>query len=83
MRMPEWGQNLTPTDSVGRGFILRSTPPAQWVVSQPHQVEVSAQGIMPSKESGNNPGLYLIKGLKPNLGAPTGSRHGRGTAWYV
>jgi hypothetical protein len=31
--MPEWGQNLTPTENVGRGFILRSTLPAQWVVS--------------------------------------------------
>jgi hypothetical protein len=62
MRMPEWAQNLTPTENVGGGFILRSTLPAQWVVSQPHQVEVSAQGIMPGKKSGNHPGLYPIKG---------------------
>jgi hypothetical protein len=56
--MPDRGQNLTPTENVGRGFILRSTLPAQWVVSQPHQLEVSAQGIM----SGNHPELYPIEG---------------------
>jgi hypothetical protein len=55
MHMPEWALNLTPTENVGRGFILRSTLPAQWVVSQPHQLEVSAQGIMTGKKSGNHP----------------------------
>jgi hypothetical protein len=62
MHMPEWGQNLTPTENVGRGFFLCFTISAQWVVSQPHQLEVSAQGIMPVKKSGNHPGLYRIKG---------------------
>jgi hypothetical protein len=47
MHMPEWGQNLTQTENVDRGFILRSTLPAQWAVSQPHQLEVCAQGVMP------------------------------------
>jgi hypothetical protein len=46
MYMPEWGLNLTLTENVGRGFILRSTLPAQWTVSEPHQVEVSAQGLL-------------------------------------
>jgi hypothetical protein len=53
MRMPEWGQNLTPTENVGRGFVLRSTLPAERVVSQPRQVELSAQGIMPGFASWN------------------------------
>jgi hypothetical protein len=64
MCMPEWGQNLTPTENVGRGFILRSALPAQWVVSQPHQLEVSAQGNMSGKKSSNHPGLYHIKELQ-------------------
>jgi hypothetical protein len=41
--------HFTATENVGRGFILRATLPAQWVVSQAHQVEVSAQSIMPGK----------------------------------
>jgi hypothetical protein len=34
MCMPDWGQSLTPTENVGRGFILRPTLPAQWAVRQ-------------------------------------------------
>jgi hypothetical protein len=49
MAMPEQDQNITPTENVGRGFILRSTLPAQWAVSQPHQLEVSAQDIRPGR----------------------------------
>jgi hypothetical protein len=60
MRMPKWYQNLTPTENVGRGFIFHSTLPAQWVVSQPYQLEVSAQGMMPGKKPGNHPGLCSI-----------------------
>jgi hypothetical protein len=44
MRMSEWGQNLTRTENVNRGFFLLSTLPGHWVVSQPHQV--SAQGTV-------------------------------------
>jgi hypothetical protein len=58
MRMPDRGQGLTPTENVGRGFILHSTLPAHWAVCQPHQVEVPTQGIMPGKKSGNLPGLF-------------------------
>jgi hypothetical protein len=62
MHMPEWGLNLTLTENVGRGFILCSTLHAQWVVSHPHELEVSAQGIVPGKKPGNHPGLYPVKG---------------------
>jgi hypothetical protein len=62
MCMPDRGQRLTPTQNVGRGFILCSTLPAQWTVHQPHQMEVPMQGIMPGKKSGNHPGLYPIEG---------------------
>jgi hypothetical protein len=43
--MPKWGQELTPTENVGGGFIIHSTLTAQWAVRQPHQVKVSAQHI--------------------------------------
>jgi hypothetical protein len=33
--MPTGGQGLTPTANVGRGFILRSTLPAERAISQP------------------------------------------------
>jgi hypothetical protein len=58
--MPKLGHNLTPTENVGRGFILRSTLPAQWAVRQPHKVKVPAQGIMSCKKSSNNPRLYPV-----------------------
>jgi hypothetical protein len=58
MRVPDRGQSPTPTECVGRGFILRSTIAAQWTVRQLYRVEVPTQGIMP----GNRPGLYPIEG---------------------
>jgi hypothetical protein len=60
--MPTRGQGLTPTENVGGGFILRSTLPAERAISQPHQMEVPTQGIMPGKKSGNHPGLFPTKG---------------------
>jgi hypothetical protein len=59
---------------MGRGFILRSTRPTQRAVYQPHEVEMSSQGIMSGKETRNNPGLHPVKGQKSSLGAKTGSR---------
>jgi hypothetical protein len=61
MSMPDRGQGLTPTENVGRGFIPRSTLPAQWAVCQPHQVKLPALGIMPGKESGNHLGLFFTQ----------------------
>jgi hypothetical protein len=60
--MPTRGKGLTPTENVGRGFILRSTLPAEWAISQPHQMEVPIHGIMPGKKSGNHSGLFPTKG---------------------
>jgi hypothetical protein len=60
--MPNRGQGLAPTQNVGRGFILRSTLPAEWTLSQPHHMEVPVQGIMPGEKSSNNPGLLPTKG---------------------
>jgi hypothetical protein len=60
--MPTRGQRLTPTENVGRGFILRSTLPAERAISQPHQMEVPIQGIVPVNESGNHPGLLPTEG---------------------
>jgi hypothetical protein len=69
------GQGLTPIENVGRDFVIRSTLPAKWAVHQPQQVKVSAHGIMPGKKSGNNPGLYPVKGWKPDLGTLTRSQY--------
>jgi hypothetical protein len=71
MHLPDRGQGLTPTESVGRGLILRTTLPAQWAVCQPHQMEVPTQGVVPGKKSSNHPGLSPSKGQKPNPGALT------------
>ena len=71
MRMPNSDQSLTPTEYVGRGLIPYSTIAAQWAISQPHQMEVSTQGDVSSKKSGNHPGLCPTKGQKPNSGTPT------------
>jgi hypothetical protein len=54
IRIPKQSQGLTPTKNMGQGFILCSTLPAQWAAYQPHQVEMSSQGIMSSKETCNN-----------------------------
>ena len=50
MRMSEWGQGLTFTENVGRGFLFYSTPPAQRTVYQPLQLKVSSQGAVSSKK---------------------------------
>jgi hypothetical protein len=71
--MPKQSQGFTPTKNMGRGLILCSTLPAQWAVYQPHQVEMSSQGIMSGKETCNKPGLHPIKGQKCSLGAETRS----------
>jgi hypothetical protein len=68
--MPTGCQGFTPTENVGRDFILRSTLPAQRAVSQPHQMEMPIQGIMPGKKSGNHPGLFPTEGQEFGPGAP-------------
>jgi hypothetical protein len=72
--MPTGGQGLAPTDNVGRGFILRSTLPAERAVSQPHQMEVPIQRIMPGKKSGNPPGLFPTEGQEFGPSTPIRSR---------
>jgi hypothetical protein len=57
MNMPIGGQSLAPTENVGRGFILRSAPPAERAVFQPHQVEMPVQGVMSGKKS-----IYTLSG---------------------
>jgi hypothetical protein len=78
MCMPDRGQNLTLTENVGRGFILRSTLPAHWIFSQPHQLEVSAQGIMPCNKLVTTMDCTLLKDknltLVPRLGPDINSR---------
>jgi hypothetical protein len=46
VHMPNRRQGLTLTEDVGRALFLHSTPPAQWAVCQPHQMEVPTQGVM-------------------------------------
>jgi hypothetical protein len=68
--MPTGGQGLTPAENVGRGFILRSTLPAERTVSEPHQMEMPTQGIMPGKKSSNHPGLFPTEGQEFGPSAP-------------
>jgi hypothetical protein len=65
--MPNGGQGLTPTENVGRWFILRFTLPAERAISQPHQMEMPIQGIMPGKKSGNHPRLFPTEGQEFGL----------------
>jgi hypothetical protein len=53
---------MRPEPHTDRDFMQRFTLPAQWAVHQLQQVKVSAQGIMFSKKSGNNLGLYPVEG---------------------
>jgi hypothetical protein len=68
--MPTGGQGLTRAENVGRGFILRSTLPAERAISQPHQMEMSIQGIMPCKKYSNHPGLFPTEGQEFGPSAP-------------
>jgi hypothetical protein len=68
--MPTGGQGLAPTENVGRAFILRSTLPAERAVSQPHQMEMPIQGIMPGKKSSNHPGPFSTMGQEFGPSAP-------------
>jgi hypothetical protein len=68
--MPNGGQELAPTENVGRGFILRSTLPTERTLSQPHYMEVPVQGIMPGEKSSNHSGLLPTKGQEPDPVTP-------------
>jgi hypothetical protein len=69
--MPTRGQSLTPTENVGRGFILRPPLPTERTLSQPHQMEMPVQGIMPGEKSSNHPGMLPTKGQELGPIAPT------------
>jgi len=43
-------------------FLLCPTPPTYATVNQPNYAEMFSHGVIPSKEAGNNPGLYPVKG---------------------
>jgi hypothetical protein len=68
MRESEWGQGLTATKNVSRGFLFQSTAPTQWTVQQPWQMNVSC------KQTSDHPGLGPIKVQKFSLGTQAGSR---------
>jgi hypothetical protein len=74
MSMPAGGQSLAPTENVGRGFILRSAPPAERAVLQPHQVEMPIQSVMSGKKSSNPPGLLPTEGQELGPVPPIRSR---------
>ena len=59
---PECCQGFTLTQNVSWGFLHYPTPPTQGPVDQSHYVEMSSEGVMSSKEVGNDPGLYPVKG---------------------
>ena len=71
--MSEWGQGLTFTENMGRGFLFHSTPPAQRTLYQPQQVKVSSQGVVSSKKASHNPGLSPVEGQKFGLETRTRS----------
>jgi hypothetical protein len=80
--MPIGGQSLAPAENVGRGFILRSAPPAERAVSHPHQVEMPMQGVMSGKKSNNPPGLFPTEGQELGPGTPIRSRiNSRACRW--
>jgi hypothetical protein len=65
--MSTGGQGLTPAEDVGRGFILRSAPPAERAVSQPHQMEIPIQCIMPGKKFSQISGTQCLSPLTTPL----------------
>jgi hypothetical protein len=70
MSMPIGGQSLAPAENVGRGFLLRSAPPAERAVFQPHQVEMPVQGVMSGQKSSNPPGLFPTEGQELGPSTP-------------
>jgi hypothetical protein len=62
MGISECCQGFTLTQNVSPGFLCCPTPPTPGSVNQPHRVEMYSQGVISSKEAGNNPGLYPAKG---------------------
>jgi hypothetical protein len=62
MGTAECRQGFTLKQNVSSGFLCCPTPPPQRTVNQPHNVAMSGQGVISSKEAGNNPGLYPAKG---------------------
>ena len=55
--MSEWSQNLTLSQNVNWGFLLRTTLPTSGVVIQPHYIQMFSQGVISGKEASNNPGF--------------------------
>ena len=70
--MSEWSQGLTLAQNVDWGFLFSTTFPTSGVITQPHYIYMSFQGIMSSKESNNNPGLCPIEGQKFYVGGVSG-----------
>ena len=73
MPMSEWGQGLTITKNVSRGFLFYSTPPTQCTVQQPSRWR-RLRSVMSSKKASYNPGLSPIKGQKFSVGTQSRSR---------
>ena len=60
--MSEWSQGLTLTQNVDWEFLLSTAFPTNEVITQPHYIKMSSQGVISSKQASNNPGLYPING---------------------
>jgi hypothetical protein len=74
MSIPTGGQSLAPAENVGRGFILRSAPPAERAVLQSHKVEMTIQGVMSGKKSSNPTSLLPTEGQELGPIPPIRSR---------
>ena len=59
--MPKWGQSLTFAKNVHWGFLLSATLPTGGVITEPHHMQISSQGVMSGEQTNNHPGLCPIK----------------------
>jgi hypothetical protein len=59
--MSEWSQGFAHTQNMGWRFLLCSSPPAIGTVDQTHQVTMSSQIVMSSKQASNNPDCVLLQ----------------------
>jgi len=51
--MSEWNQSLTLTQNVDWRFLLHTTLPNGGVVTHPHYIQMSSQGVMSRKKASN------------------------------
>jgi hypothetical protein len=71
----EWSHGFTLSQNMDLASLLCCTPPTEGTVDQHHNVQISSQHVMSSKEASNNTSFCSIKGQEPGLRSWTRARN--------